>query len=255
MLKALRSILHIQELDMKLIQLMRLKSERIRELDELKGIKNNLERQIMLKRAELEELKMQKRLHEGEVDDVVAKIKELEKRQSSVKKLEEFNALTHEMAHIDKERIAKEQRLSDLIDSQNSQEDALRELEQSLANTCENGRALEVELIEGVERINEEGSALKIERDALVADADVEVFEIYERLLRNKRDRVVVPIENRCCTGCHITLTPQHENLVRKGERLVFCEHCARIHFWPESTLLEETGAPVKARRRRSKVA
>ena len=58
------------------------------------------------------------------------------------------------------------------------------------------------------------------------------LLQIYERLLRNKKDRVIVPIENRTCSGCHIALTAQHENLVRKGENLVFCEHCSRIHYW-----------------------
>ena len=92
----------------------------------------------------------------------------------------------------------------------------------------------------------------KAQRDALVAKADPEVFRIYERLLRNKKDRVVVPIENRCCSGCHIMLTAQDENLVRKGERLVFCEHCSRIHYWQESEALEGTAVATKQRRRRT---
>ena len=83
--------------------------------------------------------------------------------------------------------------------------------------------------------------SLKAERDSLAYTANAEVLHIYERLLRNKKDRVVVPIENRTCSGCHIVLTAQHENLVRKGENLVFCEHCSRIHYWQESEALEGT--------------
>lgn len=47
-------------------------------------------------------------------------------------------------------------------------------------------------------------------------------------------------------------LTAQDENLVRKGERLVFCEHCSRIHYWQESQALEGTAAAPKQRRRRA---
>ena len=86
----------------------------------------------------------------------------------------------------------------------------------------------------------------------VVAKADPDVFRVYERLLRNKKDRVVVPIENRCCSGCHIMLTAQDENLVRKGERLVFCEHCSRIHYWQESEALEGSAVATKQRRRRT---
>jgi predicted nucleic acid-binding Zn-ribbon protein len=99
--------------------------------------------------------------------------------------------------------------------------------------------------------INREGSELKAGRDLLAQGADPEILRIYERLLQNKKDRVVVPIENRTCSGCHITLTAQHENLVRKGERLVFCEHCSRIHYWQESEELEGTTLATKKRRRR----
>ena len=81
-------------------------------------------------------------------------------------------------------------------------------------------------------------------------DADPEMLKIYEKLLKNKRDRVVVPIENRCCSGCHILVTAQHENLVRKGEKIVFCEHCSRIHFWQEHIVQE---SEEKAGRRRRK--
>lgn len=253
MFKALKKILQIQELDMKLIQLMRLKKDRLKELENLKGIKGNLQKQLAIKEAEIADLKINQRLFEGEVNDNLAKIKKLEAQQNSVKKLDEFNALTHEMAAAEKEKVAKELRLSDLIDQLNTEEDALKSLNETLETTRESGKTLEKEIIESISRINAEGKEQKVERDALIVDADPEVFQIYERLLRNKKDRVVVPIENRCCSGCHIMLTPQNENLVRKGERIVFCEHCSRIHYWPETEGLEETGVvTAKTRRRRA---
>lgn len=73
-------------------------------------------------------------------------------------------------------------------------------------------------------------------------------------LLNNKKDRVVVPLENRVCNGCHISLTAQDENLVRKGEKLIFCEHCSRILYLPESAELEGTAIAPKRRRRRKKL-
>ena len=105
--------------------------------------------------------------------------------------------------------------------------------------------------MESITRINDEGRGLKEQRDGLVLNADSEIFDVYERLLKNKKDRVVVPIESRCCSGCHIMLTAQDENLVRKGERLTYCEHCSRIIYWPEHESLEGTAVAPKPRRRR----
>lgn len=250
--EALKLILEIQELDMQLIQLMRLKKERQIELNNLNLIISKLKQQQEAKHQEITELKKDIRLMEGEVAEIQARIKKLEGQQNAVKKLEEFNALTHEMSHAEKERANKELRLSDLVDRLNAEEDAHKNLSETLDATIQSSRLLEAEIIDGMKRINDEGRSLKVQRDQLVVKADPEIFRVYERLLRNKKDRVVVPIENRCCSGCHIMITPQDENLVRKGERLVFCEHCSRIHYWQESKALEGSAVATRQRRRRA---
>lgn len=252
MLKALKIILDIQEIDMQMIQLMRLKKEREKDLANINSVKTDLRQQGEAKELQIAEEKKSIRLMEGEVTDIKAKIKKLEGQQNAIKKVEEFNALSHEMSQADRERAAKEQRLSDNYDKLNVEEEALKTINESLKKTIENSKVLETEIQESINRINSEGRTLKAQRDALVSKADQDVFRIYERLLRNKKDRVVVPIENRCCSGCHIMLTAQDENLVRKGERLVFCEHCSRIHYWQESEALEGTSVATKQRRRRS---
>jgi len=250
--KSLTKILEIQERDMQMIQLMRLKQERQRELENLNSIKADLSKQGTFKESEIIELKKNIRMVDGELNEILAKFKKLEGQQNSVKKVEEFNALSHEMAHADRDRAAKELRISDLHDKLNAEVEILKNLKDTLNSTAESSKLLEAEIFESISKINEEGRVIKAERDALVADSDMEVFHVYERLLRNKKDRVIVPIENRCCSGCHIMLTAQDENMVRKGERLIFCEHCSRIHYWPESEALEGTAATTKTRRKRS---
>jgi len=245
MQEALKLILEIQEYDMQLIQLMRLKKERQDELNNINSVKSDLRHQALVKESEISELKKHIRLVEGEHQDIVAKLKKLEAQQNSVKKVEEFNALSQEMSGVDRERIAKEQRLSDLYDKVSYEEDLLKSLTQSLDSTNESSKVLESEIQESIRQINAEGRQLKEKRDELVAEADPETFRIYERLLRNKKDRVVVPIENRCCSGCHIMLTAQDENLV-------LCEHCSRVHYWQDSEALEGTSVATKTRRRRS---
>lgn len=252
MLEALKVILEIQELDMKMIQLMLLKSQRQKELNNINTNKASLHKRVTDKEAEILEIKKIIRLTEGEHNEVLAKIKKLESQQNAIKKVDEYNAITHEISAADRERLTKEQRLSDFYDRLAAEEDVLKNLNENLDSISENSKVLESEIYESIRQINEEGRVLKEQRDQLVEQADPDVFRVYERLLTNKKDRVVVPLENRCCSGCHIMLTAQHENLVRRGERLVFCEHCSRIHYWQESKVLEDTVVATKQRRRRS---
>jgi predicted nucleic acid-binding Zn-ribbon protein len=254
MLNALKVILEIQELDMKMIQLMHLKRQRQKELDNINANKTSLRQRVADKEVEMTEIKKLIRLAEGDHNEIVAKIKKLESQQNAIKKVDEYNAITHEISAADRERLAKEQRLSDFYDKLAAEEDVLKNINENLESTIESSKILESEIHESIRQINEEGRVLKEQRDQLVEQANPEVFKVYERLLNNKKDRVVVPLENRCCSGCHIMLTAQHENLVRRGERLVFCEHCSRIHYWQESKALEDTVVATKQRRRRSKV-
>ncbi len=252
MLHNLKIFLDIQELDMKMIRLMRLKRERLKELTHIDSLRQELHAQQKEKQNEIAELNRTIVAQETKISEIKDRIKKLETRQAAVKKVDEFNALTQEMTSSERERIATEQIASDLIDKRNLEEEILIKIKESLAQSEESSRNLENEIKESIRLINQEGAQLKTSRDALAQTAEPEIMRVYERLLNNKKDRVVVPIENRSCSGCHITLTAQHENAVRKGERLIFCEHCSRIHFWQESEEVEGTAAATKRRRRRT---
>jgi uncharacterized protein len=252
MLQSLKVVLDIQEFDMKMIRLMRLKKERVKELEHIDALRQELHKQQKDKEHEIAELNRSIGAQEEKISEIKERIKKLEAKQNSVKKVDEFNALTHEMTSSERERVATEQMASDMIDKRNLEEEILGKIKESLVQSEESSRRLETEIKESIRLINQEGSELKVSRDALAKTADTDVMRIYERLLNNKKDRVVVAIENRACSGCHIALTAQHENVVRKGERLTFCEHCSRIHYWQESEAIEGTAVATKRRRRRT---
>ncbi|MBI5346121.1 MAG: hypothetical protein HZB76_03150 [Chlamydiae bacterium] len=243
-------ILEIQDLDMKMLRLMKVKQERLKELEHIATLRKDLKFQISEKEQEIVELNKNIIIQESKIQDIKERLKKLEAKQSSIKKVEEFNALTQEMSSAEKERVATEHMTSDLIDKRNAEEEMLQKIKKSLLDSEESSKALEAEIQANVKMINKEGQELKVHRDAKAKLANQEVLNIYERLLRNKRDRVVVPMENRTCSGCHISLTAQHENSVRKGERLTFCEHCSRILYWLEAEEAAAETAPKKRRRK-----
>ncbi|MBM3208418.1 MAG: hypothetical protein FJZ57_07460 [Chlamydiae bacterium] len=251
MQEALKVIIDIQDYDMKMIRLMRLKKERQKELQQIEALRKELYIQYEDKEKEIQELDKTVQAQEVKIQDINAKIKRIETQQSNIKKADEFTALTQEMTAAEREKLAVEQKVSDLVDKKNSEEELLEKIKSSLKNSEESSKALENEIQSSIQMINDEGISLKQQRDELAKHANSELLAIYERLLKNKKDRVIVPVENRTCSGCHIVLTAQHENLVRKGENLVFCEHCSRIHYWQDATVESEDTSGAKRRRRR----
>ena len=254
--EALKAMLDVQELDIQMIRLMRLKRERLSELYKIRTLRDDLHHQVVLKESEIIELKKQVRVVEAEVSEIASKAQKLEAQQSSVRKVEEFNALTHEISALEREKAAKEQRLSDSYDKLNTEEEFLKALKTSFETTKTNSDQMEQEIKTSIDAINQEGKEIMGRRSVFAEKTDKDIMAVYEKLLQNKKDRVIVPIESRCCSGCHIMVTAQHENVVRKGERLVFCEHCSRIHYWHEHLVEQEPTAPgTPARRRRRSTA
>lgn len=252
MQKGLKTLLDIQELDIKMIRLMRVKKQRQGELKQIESLRTELKEQLKLKEEEIKEIETQVNDLEEKIQVLTEKYKKLESQQSSVKKVEEFNALTQEMTTVEREKVALETQISNIFDRKVAEEEILEKIKESLATSEINSVELEKEIKSSIDQINTEGQQLKVERDQVIGNADSDSLKIYERLLRNKKDRVIVPIENRTCSGCHIALTLQHENLVRKGEAVVFCEHCSRIHYWEESSAVEGSEAQPRRRRRRA---
>lgn len=253
MLDKLNVILEIQEFDIKMIRLMKLKKTRQNELNEIDALKKNLRQRIVDKETEIEDIKSEVHVHEEAITEVKAKIKRFESQQDQVKKIEEFNALNQEISRADRERANLEHKLNAAADQLMVEEEALSSLQTTYDSTSENSKTLEEEILANIAEVNKEGITLKEQRDALTSKADPTILAVYEKLVNNKRNRVVVAVSNRCCSGCHIALTAQQENLVRKGERLVFCEHCSRILYWASEP--EETQEDASPRRRRRKVA
>ncbi|MBM3198399.1 MAG: hypothetical protein FJZ58_03985 [Chlamydiae bacterium] len=255
MQEALKTILSIQELDMKMIRLMALKKERQKELEQICQLRSELYQQSNDKEAEIQQLSQHIEQQELKLQEVTARLKKLESQQLSLKKADEFNAIMLEITTAEREKVALEQKISDLLDKKLSEEELFETIKQSLASSGETSLVLEQEVCASIALINKEGTSLQEQRNSLAREANTDLLALYERLLKNKKDRVVVPIENRTCTGCHIVLTAQHENLVRKGSNLTFCEHCSRIHFWPQAQESEEGDGALKKRRRRRAVS
>ncbi len=252
MKEALKAILVIQDLDMKMLRLMRVKKERLKEIEQIEALRKELYQQLTEKEKEITDFNKLIVTLEQRIQEIVDKTKKLESQQGSITKVDQFNAITQEMTSLERERIGTEQKVSDLVDKRVAEEELLGKIKESLQTSEISSLSLEKEIRDSIQLINQEGSSLKAEREELAKSADVETLRIYERLLRNKKDRVIVPIENRSCSGCHIALTAQHENVVRKGDNLVFCEHCSRIHYWqPEEVAAEGASSGVKRRRRR----
>ena len=83
MKEALKTILEIQELDMKMLRLMRVKKERLKEIEQIEALRKELHQQLTEKETEITEYGKQAQMLEAKIQEITAKMKKLESQQSS----------------------------------------------------------------------------------------------------------------------------------------------------------------------------
>lgn len=210
--------------------------------------------QLKERKEEIDNLNEEILLYEKKLDECKGKLKKLENHQASAKKMEEFNLISKEILALEKEKNYLEQSLSNNVDKKVNEEELIETNKQLLKEAQQNARIVEEEVMETVREINKEGTSLLEKKNELVKTIEPSILNLYERLLRNKKDQVVVRIKNRTCMGCHVLLTAQHENFVRKGDKWVFCEHCSRFNFLDDEPVVNEAPAISTTRGRKKAV-
>jgi predicted nucleic acid-binding Zn-ribbon protein len=163
-----------------------------------------------------------------------------EKNMDAISTQREYEALDKEIRDAsEKEQqyrkdLQREERLLSDLDEQMKQNAALIEAQE--AELAERRAGIEAEIAEKNKKIDE----LVQQERMLTPDLDSEVLFKFERIIRNKMGRGIVPIKGNVCQGCHMILPVEFANRVHLGEEIVFCPYCSRILYYEESEQGEE---------------
>jgi predicted nucleic acid-binding Zn-ribbon protein len=94
------------------------------------------------------------------------------------------------------------------------------------------------------------------DRAALVAELPPALLDTFDTLIRGRRGIAVGAAQDGRCGSCQVRLRPQLYNDVRLNQRLIRCESCQRILYYPieadaspQQPVVEPRVAPKAARR------
>lgn len=163
------------------------------------------------------------------------KIRKTRTQSTMVKKNTEYQAM---LADIE----ATGSRISELetreIELYDEQENAKKNLLNAEKDYSAAERAVKAELADFdtlVSEIKEEVLKLKHDKKRFTTQIDLNVLEIYKRILESdKKGKPVVPIVNGACSNCLLKITPQTMNAAKKGS-VIQCDNCSHIIYDPET--------------------
>ncbi|MCG2710759.1 MAG: C4-type zinc ribbon domain-containing protein [Candidatus Omnitrophica bacterium] len=230
-MKDIEALKELQKIDVEIFKIRTDLEEKPQKIKKIEDDFNALYRSLkeledVLKKMQLEH--KEKELELQSKEDVVKKQKgqlyqvktnkELYSLQLEINKENADNSLLEDEIIVIMEKVDKFKRLI-------TQEKAKLAQEQVKLN--KNKADIEVDIRE----LSEKLEALNASRKrAVEACIDPQVLQLYERILENKGEIAIVPIDGEICSGCFRSVRPQVVNELRLG-KLKTCENCARIIY------------------------
>ncbi|MDR1305826.1 MAG: C4-type zinc ribbon domain-containing protein [Verrucomicrobiales bacterium] len=192
--------------------------------------------------ARFEQLKQDARHIESErkqlelqVADKETAIRKFQTHQAQTKKNDEYQAMSHEIDRARRDIDALEERELALMD----QYDAAQKAVQAEALTVKEhervaaGQRAEWQRKQAV--LQEQAATLTAAVAELQRQIPPAELAAYRRILQSKGDVAIVPVVNgNTCNGCHMKITQATVSAVKAGGKIVHCDNCGRIVYWPQ---------------------
>lgn len=232
--ESIKQLLILQERD---LEIDRLYNESEKVPKDIGAIK----KQMADEKAALEDSKKELTHVQGERKEKEAALsakEELVRKHSAelngLKSNEAYRAMIGEIDKAKQDRSLLEDEILQLMDKVDQAQRTWRERE-TAAKSVEGERQKAISDLEAKQKSLEEQIVQKQkERDELATGYPKPIMQRYQTLRQGKRISVVVPIKAEQCSGCHMKLSPNLINEVKRGQMVMFCEHCSRIVYLEE---------------------
>lgn len=229
--EALTKMLILQDRDMKLQQvedtLRVIPEERkaaLARIDELNA-------RIEATRLRIRELETRSKSIESEMASVEAQIIKYKNQQLQVKKNEEYQALTHEIASAGEKISALESNELEVL----YELDEARKVQsvdvKVFADQIDQEKKALARLDEKEELCKGELDQARAAQAAAESQLDNPTRSKYRQVARGLKFPVVVEMTEHKCKGCHMRVSNAIDSEVRSGSEITTCDNCGRILY------------------------
>jgi predicted nucleic acid-binding Zn-ribbon protein len=189
-----------------------------------------------------ESLKAEKAELEKNVADSKTYLERAERNLKHAQNQKEYETAMRETDALQKQIAAFENKI---VEKMAAQEEVARELEERAEeiNTLDTKRTTAfAEFDQVLAREKEELESENAKRDEVFSTLPGQLASVYNRLAQRSRDGVAVAeVINGSCGACFMSLRPQMQVEVKRGDHIITCESCTRILYVPNREA--QTGA------------
>ncbi len=226
-------ILELQELDSAIDRLehRRAQLEEGGELAEVRSAMEQAESRLGEIRLALDQLGVEQRRFENEIDTMDQKAAADRKRlyDGSIANTRELEALQHEIANIGERKVRTEDELLERMERREELEARAVEADTEVAATRARVEEVGGDAVRELDEIAATLTEKRAARDALAPEIDEELLELYDDQRRQKRGIGAAALVDGVCQACHEKLSALELDRLKHTEGIKRCEYCRRI--------------------------
>ncbi|SFM66205.1 zinc ribbon domain-containing protein [Thermodesulforhabdus norvegica] len=229
----LKLLVQLQALEDAKKRLMREKEESPRRRAQLEKEFQAFEADVVMKKAELENLKKLHRQLEKDIALLEERLKRARQKEGEVKTNREYRALLKEQEELRQDIVDKEDRLLECMESIEALTGEVKELEKELKARRDKLTEELLALDRGIEEIDKKILHLERLQEEIKARLEPQIRKRCEFLLVRHDGVAVAPVERGVCKVCYMSIPPQLFIELQKDQSIMHCPHCHRYIYWP----------------------
>jgi predicted nucleic acid-binding Zn-ribbon protein len=236
MLKEIEKLCQIQDEDLKLIDIQKKITDLPKELKSLRDKVQFSVQEIDSRKSSLKQSQVERKKLELDLEGKLVNINKLDAKLMMIKTNQEYKALEKEIFGLKSDCSLIEDKILENMEQAEKLHKETEEKEKELLKAQDTLKQKEAEIKKQIHDLELERKQIAEKKQKIVADIDEPLYRKYTKIFMHNKDKVVVPVIDRTCGGCHMVLPPQVINDVFKEEHIIFCETCTRILYWTDTS-------------------
>ena len=229
----LHTLIELQELDLKIVELQEKQEEAPRKIEVLDQTLDASRQTFQESARNIEENNRRSRQLEGEVELLRERLSKYKTQLMEVKTNKEYQAMIHEIEGTEQEIRLKEDQVLEGMMAVDEWEKKLLQMRHELEKEERGTAAKRQELERFASQFQEEIAKLQQKRPQLLEEVPGQLIEQYQKIASARSGMALAEARNQSCQACHVKLRPQLFNDVKTNRFIITCESCNRILYYP----------------------
>lgn len=234
MKETIAALVELQRVDDEVLVHTQQRAELAANLQSLREILSRMEAELTDKRDKLAEAS---KFYQDKKLDLQADGERLAKAKAklaSVTRTKEYAAMQRELDNLRKKYGENEAELKRLAEAIGEYQASIAAEEEKLAELQEEVSREEAASADRLGELDRTIASISTAKKDIQVKLTPALISRYNRVLKRREGKAVVPVDGGKCTGCQMRLPPQSYIMVQRGDSLQSCPSCQRFLFIEE---------------------